>query len=72
VPFNFSTRSLVGTSQDELEIQPHMPGLVRQVAERCVFSRGPIDFSPNPWLIEADAERLAAHAARPAFGNPNL
>ena len=59
-PCNFSARLLVSTPEDELEIAPHTPGCVQQVAERCVLSRGPIDLSPEPWLIEAeaDAERL--------------
>ena len=60
-PCNFSARLLVSTSEDDLEIEPHTPGFVQQVAERCLLSRGPIDLSPEPWLIESeeDAERLA-------------
>jgi hypothetical protein len=57
---NFSARLLVSTSEDDFEIEPHTPGCVHQVAEKCVLSRGPIDFTPEPWLIESepDAERL--------------
>ena len=46
--------------EDDLDIEPHPPGFVQQIAERCVLSRGPIDLSPEPWLIESeeDAERL--------------
>lgn len=57
---NFSARLLVSTLEDKLEIEPHSPGFVQQVAERCLLSRGPIDLSPDPWLIdsEAEAERL--------------
>jgi hypothetical protein len=59
-PCNFSARLLVSTSERELDIEPHSPGFVQQIAERCVLSRGPIDLSPEPWLIESedDAERL--------------
>jgi hypothetical protein len=59
-PCNFSARLLASTSEDDLEIEPHAPGFVHQVAEKCVLSRGPIVFSPEPWLIESeeDAERL--------------
>ena len=53
-PCNFSARLLVSTSEDELEIEPHTPGFVQQVAEKCVLSRGPIDLSAEPWLIESD------------------
>jgi hypothetical protein len=61
-PCNFSARLLVSTSEDDLEIEPHTPGFVQQVAEKCVLSRGPIDLSPEPWLIESDEEagRLVA------------
>jgi hypothetical protein len=38
-PCNFSARLLVSTSEDELEIEPHVPGFVQQVAEKCVLSR---------------------------------
>ena len=59
-PCNFSARLLVSTSEDDLEIEPHTPGFMHQVAEKCVLSRGPTVFSPEPWLIESeeDAERL--------------
>ena len=57
---NFSARLLVSTSEDDFEIEPHTPGFVHRVAKKCVLSRGPIEFTPNPWLIESepDAERL--------------
>jgi hypothetical protein len=59
-PCNFSARLLVSTSEDNLDVEPHTPGFVQQVAEKCVLSRGLIDFNPEPWLIESedDAERL--------------
>ena len=51
-PCKLSARLLVSTSENELEIEPHTPGFVQQIAERCVLSCGPIDLSPEPWLIE--------------------
>jgi hypothetical protein len=50
----FTTRLLVSTSEDELVIEPHVPGVVQQVVERCLLSCGPIDLSPKPWLIESE------------------
>jgi hypothetical protein len=60
MPAQFSARLLVSTPERNLEIYPHTPGFVQQVAEKCVLSRGPVDFSAEPWLIESDydAERL--------------
>jgi hypothetical protein len=59
-PCHLSARLLVSTSEDNLEIEPHSPGFVQQVAEKSVLSCGPIDLSPQPWLIESeeDAELL--------------
>ena len=36
----FSARLLVSTSEDKLQIQPHTPGFVRQIADKYVLSRG--------------------------------
>ena len=59
-PCHFSARLLVSTSEEDFEIEPHTPGFVQQVAEKCTLSRGPTDLSVEPWLIESkeDAERL--------------
>ena len=59
-PCRFSARLLASTSEDDLGIVPHTPGFMQQVSEKCVLSCGPIDLSPEPWLIESeeDAERL--------------
>jgi hypothetical protein len=67
-PCQFSARLLASTSEDDLDIEPHTPGLVQQVAEKCVLSRGPIDLSAEPWLIEseADAERLGELLVEPS------
>jgi hypothetical protein len=53
---NFSTRLFVSTSEDKFEIEPHTPGFVQQVADICVLSCGPIDLSPEPWLIESEGD----------------
>jgi hypothetical protein len=60
-PCHFNARQLVSTVEDGLEVEPHVPGFVQQVAERCVLSRGPLDLTTEPWLIESEeeAERLA-------------
>lgn len=59
-PCTFSARQLVNTAEDELDIEPHPPGFVQQVAERCTLACGPVDLSPAPWLLDSDddAERL--------------
>jgi len=56
----FSARLLVSTSEKELAIEPHTPGFVQQIAEKCMLLRGPIELNPEPWLIETegDADRL--------------
>jgi hypothetical protein len=56
----FSTRLLVSTSEEELTIEPHTPGFVQQITEKCLLSCGPIELSSEPWLIksEDDLQRL--------------
>lgn len=57
----FSARQLVNTSEDNLDIEPHSPGLVQQIAENCGFLRDNICLSPNPihYRSEADGDALA-------------
>jgi hypothetical protein len=55
-PARFSARLLVSTSEDELEIVPHTPGFVQQVAESCGLFRGHYEITPEPWLIDSDGE----------------
>ncbi|WP_375762483.1 hypothetical protein ACE10W_37290 [Bradyrhizobium sp. B025] len=71
-PCQFSARLLASTSEDNLAIEPHTPGFVQQVAEKCILSRGPIDLSAEPWLIEseADAERLVELLIDPSRNLP--
>jgi hypothetical protein len=58
---HFSARLLASTSEETFEIEPHTPGFVQQVTEKCTLSRGPMDLRAEPWLIESeqDAERLS-------------
>jgi hypothetical protein len=55
-PCNFSARLLASSTEEELKIIPHTPGFVQQVSERCTLSRGPIDLSHEPWLIDTEEE----------------
>ena len=50
-PARISARLLVGTSEQELEIEPHSPSLVGQIVERCGLWRGMHEISPCPWLV---------------------
>lgn len=52
----FSARLLVSTPEDELDIEPHTPGFVKQVAEKCSLLRGAYEISPDPWLINSEYE----------------
>jgi hypothetical protein len=56
----FSTRLLVGTSEDELAIEPHTPGFVQQAADQCSLFCGPLELNAKPWRIETEeaAQRL--------------
>lgn len=57
----FSARLLASTSEGDLDIEPHTPGFVWQVAERCGLSSNGFELSAGPWIIDAndEAERLA-------------
>ena len=57
----FSARLLASTSEGELDIEPHTPGFVLQVVERCGLSSNGFELSSGPWIIDAndEAERLA-------------
>ena len=57
-PPRFSARLLASTHEVELDIEPHTPGLVQQVAEKCSLSRGPQQITPEPWLVETDADAI--------------
>ena len=57
---SFSARLLVSTKEESLNIEPHTPGFVQQLAERCGLSRRGYELSPIPWTIESkeDASTL--------------
>jgi hypothetical protein len=61
-PCTFTTRLLVSTPENDLRIEPHTPGFVQQVSERCVLTRGDADLNAEPWIIETTegAERLVS------------
>lgn len=57
----FSARLLAATSEGDLDIEPHTPGFVMQVVEKCGLSISGFELSPKPWIVDAidEAERLA-------------
>ena len=48
----FSARLLASSSEDELDIEPHVPGFVQQVADTCGLCRGDYALSARPRLID--------------------
>lgn len=52
----FSARLLASTQENELDIEPHAPGFVQQVAENCFLSQGPYQITAEPWLVDSDDE----------------
>lgn len=55
-PPRFSMRLLVSTQEDELKIEPQMPGLVQQIVEQCGLSCGKYGLATTPWLIQSEDE----------------
>jgi len=47
-----SARLLVSTSEPDIAIEPHTPGFVQQVVERCGLVRGGYDLDYKPWTVE--------------------
>ena len=56
----FSLRLLVSSPEEELRIEPAVPGLALQVATACGLYRGPAQVTAEPRIVEAndDAEAL--------------
>lgn len=52
----FSVRQLVSTAEHELEVEPHTPGLVQQVAEKCGLSRGFYEIEASPLIVKSEAD----------------
>ena len=49
----FSARLLVSTSESDLEIEPHTPGFIQQLVERCGLSIGEYELTHGPWLVDS-------------------
>lgn len=59
-PAKFSARLLVNTPEAELAIDPHVPGFVLQIADRCQLIKSGKALSSSPWVVadESDAGEL--------------
>lgn len=66
-PAKFSARLLVSTPEADLQIEPHTPGFVQQVAETCHLMSGSQRLSAEPMVFETetDAEGLIDHLLDP-------
>ena len=47
---------VASTTENQLEIEPHVPGFVQQVSEACGLACGPYKLSTTPWLVDSDYE----------------
>jgi hypothetical protein len=50
----FSLRLLVSSPEQELMIEPAVPGLVHQLASKSGLYLGPDQLVPEPWIVESD------------------
>ncbi len=68
----FSLRLLVSSPEQELRMEPAVPGLVQQVASQCGLYRGTDQLDAEPWLVESDddAEQLIDLLVDPAREMP--
>jgi hypothetical protein len=48
-----SLRQLVSTGESQLNIEPHVPGLLQQLANHCGLRIGGYDATPQPWYIRS-------------------
>ena len=55
-PAQLSARLLASTTENQLEIEPHVPGFVQQVSEACGLACGPYKLSTTPWLVDSEYE----------------
>jgi hypothetical protein len=57
-----SLRLIVGTTEDDLEIEPAVPGLIQQICDNCGLSAGGFALDSYPWHLTSDddVERLVA------------
>jgi hypothetical protein len=49
-------RLTVSSPEEELEIDPHVPGLVRQIATMCGLEAGAFPVNQEPWTVNSEAE----------------
>ncbi|MGJ5149654.1 hypothetical protein [Bradyrhizobium sp. HKCCYLR1023] len=70
----FSVRLLASTHEDNLDIEPHVPGLVQQVITRCGLMRGNYALSDSPSEISSarDANLLCTRMTDPNRDFPLL
>lgn len=68
----FSARQLVNTAEQDLQVEPHTPGLVRQVVETCGLSVGTDDLDDKPWVLGhvEEAEELLERLLDPMRSLP--
>jgi hypothetical protein len=52
----FSVRQLVNTAEPNLQIEPHSPGLVRQIVDVCSSTVGSADLHEDPWILHHELE----------------
>lgn len=73
-PAKFSARLLVSTPESELQINPHTPGFIQQVARKCRLMRGAQQLSSEPLVFKTDddAEELIKHLIDPARELPTF
>ncbi len=67
-----SLRLLVSTPEGYLDISPAVPGVIRQVTEKCGFKCGISDFGNGPSFIttEDETEELVRYLVNPARKTP--
>ena len=54
----FSARLMVSSTESNIEILPHSPGFVQQVAETVGLARGEYKISAEPWMIQSESDYL--------------
>lgn len=70
----FGLRLIVNTPEQELLIDPTVPGLIRQIASKCGLYCGPSYFEVAPWRVESPehAELLLEFILNPDRRHPIL
>jgi hypothetical protein len=70
----FSLRLLASSPEATLQVEPAVPGLVRQVSAVCGLAYGSTRFEPTPWVVDSDAsaEALLEFLLDPARTVPAL